>query len=783
MPARKGSSSRWPRHGMAANPPWRRSRAISRRSFRASAIFIFLPSIFCVRPAAAQTESATKVPGTLGNDLREFVETPSVSGYENELAEKIRARAAAFHPVVDNLGDVIVTIGSGAPRRLIVTPIDEPGFVVSGITDDGYLRLQRLPQSGLQPIFNEMYSAQPVKIGTASGKWIDGVVAGLSIHLQSGRANPPKSSDIENMYVDIGASSAAEVRNAGVDILSPIAINRQLFSLDINKMAGASIGDKFGAAALVDLLRGIDPTKIRGTLTVAFVVQQRVGARGLQRIVGTSQFDEMIYVGRLLPGGTVPGMEGVHRAPRRELGSDVLVGLDQANGTLSGLAADLKQLADANKIALVTDYSAEISAASYLPSPTFPAKWVHVGIASAWADTPVETIEWSDLRATVDLLSSYAPADAHAEGIPIVTGYPDAIRTGGRPKAAPTTSILRDLVETYGASNHENDVLDQVKYHLAPWAKVEWGDNKDLIVHIGSAPADKKVPRIMVIAHTDEIGFEVKSISSDGRLEVETLGGMELGFYEGHPVLVHGTRGDCDGIMELPHGWDEQNFKWPSESEQTIRVDVGARSPEEVAKLDIRVGDSITIPKKYRPLLGTRTNGRSFDDRVGDAALISAVWALGGPLKDRDVTFVWSTGEEIGLVGAAALAKRLAAEGRSPDYVFAVDTLVSSDSPLESKRYADAELGKGFAIRAVDSSNIAPRQLVDKVVKLARANQIPVQLGVTGGGNDGATFVPYGAVDIALGWPLRYSHSPAEVIDTRDVDALARIITAIARSW
>jgi putative aminopeptidase len=233
----------------------------------------------------------------------------------------------------------------------------------------------------------------------------------------------------------------------------------------------------------------------------------------------------------------------------------------------------------------------------------------------------------------------------------------------------------------------------------------------------------------------------------------------------------------------LPNGWDEQNFKWPAESDQTVRVDVGMRNPEDVARIGIQVGDSITIPKQYRQLLATRANGRSFDDRVGDTALISAVWALGGPLQDRDVTFVWSTGEEIGLVGAGALAKRLAVEGHTPDYVFAVDTLVSSDSPLESKRFADAEIGKGFAIRAVDNSNVVPHELVDKVVRLSHANNIPVQLGVTGGGNDGATFVPFGSVDIALGWPLRYSHSPAEVIDTRDVDALARIIAVIARSW
>ena len=115
-----------------------------------------------------------------------------------------------------------------------------------------------------------------------------------------------------------------------------------------------------------------------------------------------------------------------------------------------------------------------------------------------------------------------------------------------------------------------------------------------------------------------------------------------------------------------------------------VRVDVGARTPAEVAKLGISLGDTITVPKAYRPLLGTRANGRSFDDRVGDTALISAVWELGAPLKDRDVTFVWSTGEEEGLVGAAKLAKRLAAEGHAPDFVFAVDTFVSADSPIES---------------------------------------------------------------------------------------------------
>ncbi|PYU03549.1 MAG: peptidase M42, partial [Acidobacteria bacterium] len=153
------------------------------------------------------------------------------------------------------------------------------------------------------------------------------------------------------------------------------------------------------------------------------------------------------------------------------------------------------------------------------------------------------------------------------------------------------------------------------------------------------------------------------------------------------------------------------------------------------------------------PLLGTRANGRSFDDRVGCAALIEAVRTLGPALPGRDVTFIWSTEEEVGLKGAAAAAQRLAEQGRAPDFVFAIDTFVSSDSPLESKRFADAEIGKGFVVRAVDNSNITRRDYVDRVVRLARENKIPAQSGVTGGGNDGSVFLRYGSVDVPLGWP------------------------------
>ena len=757
----------------------------ARVSLVALAVFLTIMTNTGLVFAQAAQKSSVPVAGVITDELAPLVDTPGISGYEAEVSKIISKRLVDLHPVTDNMGNVIVTMGSGSPNRLIVTPIDEPGFVVSEITADGYLRVQRLPQFGLPPVFNELYTAQPVKIGTADGKWIDGVVAGLSVHLQGAHLNAPKAGDLENFYVDIGAANAAEVRKAGVDLLSPIAINRRLMNLGGADFAGASVGDRFGAAALIETLKQLDPSKIKGTITIAFVVQQRTGARGLQRILTATHADEMIYIGRLLPGGPIPDMPTMRHAPRREPGSGVLIGVEKTDGVLTSFGSELKQLADSAKITFASDYSANLLPNSYLAMPALPANWAHLAIATAWPDTPAEMIDSRDLKNLTQLLSRYLQG---SESVPkAIPAESNAVATTRA--AAVGSNALRVLVEAYGVSYHEDEVRQSVSSLLPKWAKTETDAAGNLILHLGTAPAATKTPSVLIVAHMDEIGFAVKSIANDGRLEVEWRGSGSLSYFEGHPALVHTAKGDLDAIVEPPLGWDTHDFKWPDDESQKpdatkpIRVDVGARNPMEVAKLGISVGDTITIPKRYRPLLGTRANGRAFDDRVGDAALISAVWALGAPLKDRDVTFVWSTGEEEGLVGAGKLANRLAAEGRTPDFVFAVDTFVSSDSPLESKRFGDAKLGDGFVIRAIDSSNIARHDLVERVIQLARKNNIPVQYGVTAGGNDGSAFVRYGSADIPLGWALRYSHSPAEVVDTRDVDALGRIVAAIARSW
>src|SRR5437764_13167948 len=103
---------------------------------------------------------AQKVPGNLRDDLKELVQIPAIPGYEQELAGKIAAKLQTYSPKNDNLGSVIITVGTGSPRRVIVGRMDERGFVISRLTDAGYLRVQRLRQTRALPLFDELSPAQ-----------------------------------------------------------------------------------------------------------------------------------------------------------------------------------------------------------------------------------------------------------------------------------------------------------------------------------------------------------------------------------------------------------------------------------------------------------------------------------------------------------------------------------------------------------------------------------------------------------------------------------------------
>jgi putative aminopeptidase FrvX len=332
--------------------------------------------------------------------------------------------------------------------------------------------------------------------------------------------------------------------------------------------------------------------------------------------------------------------------------------------------------------------------------------------------------------------------------------------------------VLQPLVESYGVSGMEGPVRETVQRLLPRSARAQTDTAGNLWLTMGSGE-----PSVVFVAHLDEIGFKVTAIREDGTLETETMGGFFPSLWEGRPALVHTGGRTVPGVF-LPR--DTAATASPVTSEPVVRVDVGAANRAGVLAFGIRVGHTVTSPKQYVRLLGTRATGRSFDDRVGSAALVLAARRLESSRLGHTVIFIWSTREEIGLEGARAAA---AALGLGPARVHAVDTFVSADSPLERTNFGLAPLGAGPVARALDNSSVTPPAMVDSLVSLARAAGIPLQVGATNGGNDGSAFAGWGVPDVPLGWPLRYSHSPVEVADLRDVAALAELVRVVAERW
>jgi putative aminopeptidase FrvX len=339
--------------------------------------------------------------------------------------------------------------------------------------------------------------------------------------------------------------------------------------------------------------------------------------------------------------------------------------------------------------------------------------------------------------------------------------------------------LLAALVESYGVSGMEAPVREVVRRYLPAWASAETDTAGNLWVRAGSGE-----PQVVFIAHLDEIGFRVTALREDGTLDVERLGGFYPSLFEGRPALVHTGARTVPGVF-MPRETGQaieagERGRGAKRTPPPLRVDVGTSSRAATEALGVREGSTVSMPKAYQRLAGTRATARSFDDRVGCTALLLALRRLDPKRLRHEVIFIFSVREEVGLDGARIAA---AALGTKPVRVHAVDTFVSADSPLELPTFGMAPLGQGAVARALDNSSVTPPAYLDTLRILARPRAIALQVGATNGGNDGSTFTPYGVPDVPLGWPLRYSHSPAEVVDLKDVEALAEMVQASAEGW
>jgi putative aminopeptidase FrvX len=235
----------------------------------------------------------------------------AVTGYEQRMIDTLIGLLPGA--VRDRAGNAVVVLGAGDRRRLVACPVSEPGFIVGRVRDDGWLTLRRSP-GRVSPLVERQIEGQRVTVFGRRGS-VPGVVAVRSVHLTRGRGTAGGAFTVDSAYVDLGASSAAEVAAAGVGLLSPVAIAKRPQRYGPDLLAAPVAGRRAACAALVLAARraiaeqGMVP---RGeSVVVAFVIEQDLDARGLGTIAHTrGPFGETV----LVDGG--PGSPGaVTRAP------------------------------------------------------------------------------------------------------------------------------------------------------------------------------------------------------------------------------------------------------------------------------------------------------------------------------------------------------------------------------------------------------------------------------------------------------------------------------------
>jgi endoglucanase len=322
--------------------------------------------------------------------------------------------------------------------------------------------------------------------------------------------------------------------------------------------------------------------------------------------------------------------------------------------------------------------------------------------------------------------------------------------------------LLKKICEIPGAPGFEQRIRRFVLEEVSPLVDEVSVDNMGSIIALKKGRENR---RVMVPAHLDEISFIVTHIDDDGFLRIHTLGGFDPKTLTAQRVIVHGKK-DLMGVM----GSKPIHIMKPDERTKAVHiedyfVDLGM-SKKEVEQF-VCVGDPITRERELIEM-GECVNSKSIDNRVSVFILLEALREL----KDQELPFhlygVFTVQEEVGIRGAMSAAHRI-----DPDFGIALDTTIAYDTPGAQPHEMVTRLGKGAAIKIMDSSAICDYRMVNYLKETARRNNILWQPEILpAGGTDTMgiqRFGKHGSIAGAISIPTRHIHSVIEMAHKGDI--------------
>lgn len=286
--------------------------------------------------------------------------------------------------------------------------------------------------------------------------------------------------------------------------------------------------------------------------------------------------------------------------------------------------------------------------------------------------------------------------------------------------------------------------------------------------------------RVMLEAHCDEIGFLVQYIDENGFLYMIANGGVTVPTVAGERIVIQGREGPVNGVFGVrpPHVLSaaEKDKVAPKDLSE-IAVDIGAKNRAE-AEVLVDLGAPAVIDSGWRQLAGSRVACRGFDNRIG--VFINA--EVMRRLKDAELNVALhmaaTVQEELGLVGAASAAYAV-----NPHVGICLDVGFATDaSPQDRRKQGDVRLGSGPILGTGPFYN---PKLHEFILETARLEGIDCQRQVRARASGNNAFQlrmqRRGAATALISIPLRYMHSPVEVLDLDDVEKIIELLCGVLR--
>jgi putative aminopeptidase FrvX len=340
-----------------------------------------------------------------------------------------------------------------------------------------------------------------------------------------------------------------------------------------------------------------------------------------------------------------------------------------------------------------------------------------------------------------------------------------------------SVAFLESLISAPSPSGYEQPVARLYRAYVSRFADDVSTDVHGNAIAVLNPGARMK---IMLVGHMDEIGFIIHYISADGLLYFSTIGGHDSSVALGQAVWVHG-RERVPGVVgrKAIHLLDENESKKKPEIGD-LWIDIGAFTAAE-AEAVVSLGDVVTFQREFQRLLGDRATARAFDNKAGLFIVAEAVRLLkedGGLAADVGVHAVGAVQEEIGSRGAKTAAFYINAQSG-----LAVDMGHSIDTPGAAKeRHGPMAMGQGPGISRGANTNPT---VFAMLTQAAKASDIPYQVDVS----PAATPTDANALQLSrsgmaaglLSVPIRYMHTPCEVLSLTDVEHTGRLIASYCR--